>query len=184
MMRVRRMISPFRWRCALGVISILLSACAGTRESDFTPAGRTVSNGSGTYSLTLPNDDWLRVKAETPGESGSDFELHRKESNSWISATRRKEARLDEIVPDRRAALLSNGAKNYAEKRYFLDGPDRITASLARYRVGNRVILVLTAIQSPFAVEIIAATTQAAGVEREIIQILESVRFRGREEAP
>jgi hypothetical protein len=111
-------------------------------------------------------------------ETEADFQLVRDDGSAWISAWSRTEQRLDAIVWERRAQLLESGVSNYRESRYFLGGPERITASLSRYVAGSDMLLVLVAIQPPYAVELVARGTRAGGQEREILAILESVRFR------
>lgn len=152
-------------------------ACAGTGESDLKPTGRRVEGNGGAYALSIPNEEWFHAPIEGELASRPDINLVRKDRSAWISATSRKEQRIEEIVWERRAALLEAGASNYRETRYFLEGSPRITASLSRYVSGSELLLVLVAVDPPFSVELISTASRADGTERELLAILESIRF-------
>ncbi len=163
------------------LICSLASACTTPRAL---PAGSMQNDvgGSGlAYSITVPSQEWSSVDDATLKASGADIQMVRMAESGWLIARGHPGATLDEIVPNRRAALLANGASNYTERRYFLATSDMITASLARYVLGRDVVLVITAVQPPYAVEIMTGTSRASGVERELIEILESVRFNAAE---
>ncbi len=166
--------------CGLATVG---SGCAGLDESDLEPARGTFENPAQTFSIEIPNEEWLVVPLEAVEEPTPDFLLARKGASGWLRAYSSNALTLEDLVVGRRSEILAGGAFNYREKRYFLGHENEIVASLARYVQGSEVVLVMAAIRPPFAVELIAGAGRARGTEREILRILESVRFAGGEGA-
>jgi len=173
----------------LAIFGSTFVACMTPLVGQDIEEGARVVSDSRDYSIQMQLEGWLEMpsaaEAETT-ESPPSLRLAAADGSGWIYGYRPigVQPRLDEIVSERRRLMLEAGARDYRERRYFLGDSDQITASLSRYVAGGEVYLVLTAIRSALAVELVAATARGGGAERDVIKMLESVEFDEKPGAP
>lgn len=169
---------------ALALVALVLG-CAGAAPTSrgALSSGKRVQGSSGAYSIELPNAAWSRIVLPTDDASGTDFRLTRSNESAWLVAfqTSGPALRLDPMVALRRSALMAAGAQGFRETRSFLGGRTDVVSSLARYSAGGGVILVLTAVRGPVAVELLAGTDNGSGIERELLEMLQTLRFEAPE---
>jgi hypothetical protein len=140
----------------------------------------------GGYELRIPTGEWSKVAPGTLNpESQADLELVRSGYSAWLSVKRTSGSamRIEQFVYGRRSQFLAGGATHYRERRFFLANDHLVPASLARYRNGSQIFLILTALKGQLAIEVLGLVQRGRGVETELLEILESVRFL-EEESP
>lgn len=166
-----------RSAAAIALTALLASACASG------PAPRTAASAGvllpagGHYRLDVPSG-WMRVP-EQEKEYQADLFIAR-EAGTWLVArsTSGGSLRLADLVAFRRNALFeSNEIGDFREKRSYLRRGLHVPASIARYRAGSEVVLVLIAVDRGLAVELLANMPADSTRERELTAILESLRF-------
>ena len=177
----------FRVVCAFA-LALALGGCATTPDATPIGQGSLIEAPSGDFTLLMRADGWSRFDPEpaTGDERQVEISLARTDGGSSLQAFRLidPDPSLDSYVADRRDTMLGSGAYDFREKRRFLGDESEITVSMARYRQDGTVILVVTAVRAPIVVELIGLTARGQGTERELLELMETVRIVEREATP
>ena len=98
-------------------------------------AEQTLSNPTGIYRLTVPNDQWRQVQPGTLYQD-TDMELLNKATNEWLVVRFWPKAQITlENIVDMRQTAIEEGWNRYSkdETRQFLAGAELTPVSMAHY---------------------------------------------------
>jgi hypothetical protein len=167
-----------RLRPWIAVAALFAAACASRSVPSTAPSAGLLEPVGGRYQLDVP-PGWAREPKQEK-EHQADLFIARDSGRSWLVArsTSGSTLRLAEIVANRRDALFErNKISEFREKRSYLRSGRHVPVSIARFRSGSDVVLVLIAVDRGLAVELLADIPVASRNERELIAMLQSLRF-------
>jgi hypothetical protein len=162
---------------AIALVALLVSACASRPATHAAAPAGVLQPAGGHYRLDVPSG-WTRVP-EQEREYQADLFIAR-ETGTWLVArsTSGSTLRLADLVAFRRNALFEgNEIRDFRERRSYLRRGLHVPASIARYRVGSEVLLVMIAVDRGLAVELFANMPVDSRREHELTAILDSLRF-------